>query len=86
MLLIDWVDAPPLIGEAILQKSPARAPFMAIPTWTRKNQNGLTAALAAAALFGVSTPLAKSLVRDINPWMLAGLLYLGSGLGLAIIR
>jgi hypothetical protein len=56
---------------------------MAIPAWTWKDKNGVASALAAAALFGVSTPLAKLLVQDINPWMLAGLLYLGSGLGLA---
>lgn len=39
-------------------------------------------ALAAAALFGASTPLAKGLVGEIPPVLLAGLLYLGSGLGL----
>lgn len=43
-------------------------------------------ALAAAALFGASTPLAKLLGLDIPPILLAGLLYLGSGLGLTIIR
>lgn len=43
------------------------------------------AALAAAALFGVSTPLAKVLLADTTPWMLAGLLYLGSGVGLASV-
>ena len=43
-------------------------------------------ALAAAALFGASTPLAKSLVGDLPPLLLAGLLYLGSGLGLTIAR
>ena len=43
-------------------------------------------ALAAAALFGVSTPLAKSMVGDVPPLLLAGLLYLGSGLGLTIAR
>lgn len=43
-------------------------------------------ALAAAALFGASTPLAKSLVGDLPPLLLAGLLYLGSGLGLTIVR
>jgi drug/metabolite transporter (DMT)-like permease len=59
---------------------------MAMPIWTWKNKTGVAAALAAAALFGASTPLAKLLVRDLNPWMLAGLLYLGSGLGLAITR
>lgn len=49
-------------------------------------QTGIPAALAAAALFGASTPLAKLLLADISPWMLAGLLYLGSGLGLMLYR
>lgn len=43
-------------------------------------------ALAAAALFGASTPLAKALLRDVSPALLAGLLYLGSGVGLTLIR
>lgn len=42
-------------------------------------------ALAAAALFGLSTPLAKLLLGDVSPWLLAGLLYLGSGLGLSVL-
>ncbi len=41
-------------------------------------------ALAAAALFGASTPLAKLLVGQTAPLVLAGLLYLGSGLGLLL--
>ena len=41
-------------------------------------------ALAAAILFGASTPLAKALTGGISPLMLAGLLYLGSGIGLLI--
>ena len=40
-------------------------------------------AFGAALLFGVSTPFAKLIGGDINPWLLAGLLYLGSGVGLA---
>lgn len=32
-------------------------------------------ALAAAALFGASTPLAKELLGQVSPWLLAGLLY-----------
>ncbi len=44
------------------------------------------AALAAALLFGASTPLAKQLLHDLSPVLLAGLLYLGSGIGLGIIR
>jgi len=43
-------------------------------------------ALAAAALFGASTPMAKLLLADVSPVMLAGLLYLGSGLGLVLWR
>ncbi len=42
----------------------------------------VVAALAAALLFGAATPLAKSLLTDVSPWVLAGLLYTGSGLGL----
>lgn len=49
------------------------------------NRN-VTFALAAAALFGASTPFAKRLTGDMSPVLLAGLLYLGSGLGLTLIR
>ena len=42
-------------------------------------------ALAAALLFGASTPLAKLLVGAVPPLLLAGLLYLGSGLGLGAL-
>ncbi len=49
-------------------------------------QKGVIAALAAALLFGSGTALAKELLASINPWLLAGLLYLGSGLGLTIYR
>ncbi len=47
---------------------------------------GASAALLAAALFGISTPLAKLLVGVVDPWMLAALLYLGSGTGLGLYR
>ncbi len=47
---------------------------------------GVLAALAAALLFGAATPLAKALLETVNPWLLAGLLYLGSGLGLTLYR
>jgi len=46
----------------------------------------VAAALLAAALFGASTPLAKLLVGQMAPALLAGLLYLGSGIGLTIVR
>ena len=43
---------------------------------------GLGPALLAALVFGASTPLAKLLINDVSPMLLAGLLYAGSGLGL----
>lgn len=45
---------------------------------------GVLVALLAAALFGASTPLAKMLVGDMPPLLLAGVLYLGSGVGLLV--
>ena len=35
---------------------------------------GVLAALASAFLFGAGTPLAKGLLEQVSPWMLAGLL------------
>lgn len=48
--------------------------------------SGVAAALLAALLFGAGTPLAKLLLQQMSPWLLAGLLYLGSGVGLAFFR
>jgi drug/metabolite transporter (DMT)-like permease len=42
-------------------------------------------AIAAALLFGLSTPAAKAIVGNVDPLLVAGLLYLGSGAGLGII-
>jgi drug/metabolite transporter (DMT)-like permease len=47
---------------------------------------GVLASLSAALLFGAGTPLAKLLLAQASPWLLAALLYLGSGLGLALLR
>ena len=47
---------------------------------------GILFALVSALLFGASTPFAKLLLGAIDPWMLAGLLYLGSGIGLVALR
>ena len=52
----------------------------------RLSQTGILAALGAALLFGAGTPLAKMLLETVNPWLLAGLLYLGSGIGLTAYR
>src|SRR6476659_10169489 len=44
------------------------------------------AALASAALFGVSTPAAKALLGVVHPVILAGLFYCGAGMGIALLR
>lgn len=49
-------------------------------------QAGVLATLVAAALFGAGTPLAKLLLAETSPWLLAALLYLGSGTGLFVLR
>ena len=51
------------------------------------SRRGVVSALAAAALFGAGTPLAKTLLdARLDPSVLAGLLYCGSGLGLFAYR
>ena len=47
---------------------------------------GIVLALLSAALFGASTPLAKIMLGGVDPWMMAGLLYLGAGIGLAAVH
>lgn len=49
-------------------------------------KTGIPLALASAALFGASTPFAKLLLGMVDPWLMAGLLYVGAGLGLAMIH
>ena len=49
------------------------------------SRKGIICVLLSAALFGLSTPLAKFLVGTISPLLLAGLFYLGSALGAAIL-
>lgn len=54
---------------------------------TRQSGKGVAIAMGSAALFGASTPLAKMLLGGgIDPWLLAGLLYLGAGLGLGLFH
>lgn len=43
-------------------------------------------ALLAALLFGISAPISKLLLGDIEPIPLAAFLYLGSGIGLAVFQ
>ena len=41
-------------------------------------------ALGSAALFRATPPLSKLLLDAVDPFMLAGLLYLGAGIGLGL--
>lgn len=51
----------------------------------KNNFKGVFLAAAAAALFGMSTPFAKLLEKEIAPVMLASLFYLGFGIGFALL-
>jgi drug/metabolite transporter (DMT)-like permease len=43
-------------------------------------------ALASAVLFGATAPFAKLLLGEVEPQLLAGLLYLGAGVGLTVVH
>lgn len=47
---------------------------------------GVPLALASAALFGLLPPLSKLLLISIDPFMLAGLVYLGAGIGMGLYK
>ncbi|HEX5326629.1 MAG TPA: DMT family transporter [Acetobacteraceae bacterium] len=49
-------------------------------------KRGIPIALASAMLFGASTPFAKLLLGSVDPWLMAGLLYISAGLGLALVH
>jgi drug/metabolite transporter (DMT)-like permease len=57
---------------------------MTLSQWQMRTDSlsGVVFAVTAAALFGASTPFAKLLLGEVNPLLLAGLLYMGSGIGL----
>ncbi len=52
---------------------------------TAGSRRGALLGLAAAALFGMSTPLAKLLLDEMRPQVLAGLLYLGAGIAFSVV-
>src|SRR5262245_40115243 len=66
-------------GVPTRRRSPGRVHRMRMPL-------GARLALLSAALFGVSTPLAKVLLLEIDPWLLAGLLYVAAGVGLSAVQ
>ena len=52
---------------------------------TAYRRKGIVCVLLSAALYSISTPLAKPLLGTISPLMLAGLFYFGSAIGAAIL-
>jgi hypothetical protein len=50
------------------------------------NPAAVLAALASAALFGVSAPAAKALLGVVHPVILGGLFYCGADIGIAPLR
>lgn len=58
------------------------APDAALPN----DRRGALYGLLAAALFGLSAPVAKRLLGQVSPQLLAGLLYIGAGIGLSLWR
>ncbi len=52
----------------------------------RTNTYAMIQALAGAALFGASAPLAKILLGQVDPIPMAALLYLGAGLGVVLFK
>jgi drug/metabolite transporter (DMT)-like permease len=49
-----------------------------VPSRSARSRTGLLAGLTAAALFGASAPVAKTLLGRVDAQLLAGLLYLGA--------
>ncbi len=54
------------------------------PSASSAPRSGALAGLLAAALFGLSAPLAKLLLVDVQPVTLAGLLYCGAGIAISL--
>lgn len=52
----------------------------------KKTSKAISMALMAAVLYGISAPLSKLLLVEIQPKLMAGLLYLGAGLGMTIFN
>ncbi len=46
---------------------------------------GIAFAIAAPLFYSLTIPLSKTFLRQVEPWLLAGLLDLGAGLGMAIV-
>ena len=52
---------------------------------SRKQRNATIFALLAAVLYALNSPLSKLLLSQVQPTVMAALLYLGAGLGLSVM-
>jgi drug/metabolite transporter (DMT)-like permease len=50
------------------------------------NVNAIACAILAAALYGISSPFSKLLLKEVPPTLMAALLYLGAGIGMLIVN
>lgn len=50
-----------------------------------KQFKGISFAILAAALYAISSPVSKLLLKEIPPTLMAAFLYLGAGLGMSIV-
>lgn len=50
-----------------------------------KQYKAIFFAVLAAALYAISSPVSKLLLKEIPPTLMASFLYLGAGLGMAIV-
>ena len=48
------------------------------------NVDAIACAILAAALYGLSSPFSKLLLKEVPPTLMAALLYLGAGIGMLI--
>jgi drug/metabolite transporter (DMT)-like permease len=80
-LLQAWTIANPVRDDANAREAYRRE----VSDKSRHTWPGVPFAIGSAVLFGVSTPIAKTLLANLTPALLAGLLYFGSGLGLLIV-
>lgn len=55
------------------------------PQWLQKRLP-IALAILAAALYGISAPVAKVLLTKLSPYVMAAFLYLGAGLGMTLIK
>jgi drug/metabolite transporter (DMT)-like permease len=50
-----------------------------------KQYKSISFAIIAAALYAISSPVSKLLLKEIPPTLMASILYLGAGLGMSIV-